>query len=84
MPEFKHHDLALLNPSFDSPSAEVIRATQARTYQISKLVDAKMLIPTEPNARQYTVGFANSYLLRGVVATLRAGVYSYLLKVQAL
>ena len=51
---------------------DVIPATRARTYQISKLVDAKMLIPTEPNARQYTVGFANSYLLRGVVATLRA------------
>ena len=52
--------------------ANVIPATRARTYQISKLVDAKMLIPTEPNARQYTVGFANSYLLRGVIAALRA------------
>ena len=52
--------------------ADVISATRARTYQISKLVDAKMLIPTEPNARQYTVGFANSYVLSGVVATLRA------------
>ncbi len=52
--------------------ANAIPATRARTYQISKLVDAKMLIPTEPNARQYTVGFANSYLLRGVIAALRA------------
>lgn len=31
-----------------------------------------MLILTEPNARQYTVGFANSYLLCGVIAALRA------------
>lgn len=52
--------------------ADVIPATRARTYQISKLVDAKMLIPTEPSSRQYTVGFANSYLLRRVVAALRA------------
>lgn len=52
--------------------AEVIPASRARTYQIGKLVDAKMLMPTEPNSRQYTVGFANSYLLRGVVTALRA------------
>ena len=52
--------------------AAIIPDPRARTYQISKLVNAKMLIPTEPNARQYTVGFANSYLLRGVIAALRA------------
>jgi len=52
--------------------AAIIPATRTRTYQISKLVEAKMLIPTEPNARQYTVDFANSYLLRGVVTALRA------------
>lgn len=52
--------------------AEAIPATRARTYQISKLVDAKMLIPIEPGARQYTMGFSNSYLLRGVIMALRA------------
>lgn len=52
--------------------AEAIPATRARTYQISKLVGAKMLIPIEPGARQYTMGFSNSYLLRGVIMALRA------------
>lgn len=52
--------------------AEAIPATRARTYQISKLVGARMLIPIEPGARQYTMGFSNSYLLRGVIMALRA------------
>ena len=52
--------------------AEAIPATRARTYQISKLVGAKMLIPIESGARQYTMGFSNSYLLRGVIMALRA------------
>lgn len=52
--------------------SEAIPATRARTYQISKLVGAKMLIPIEPGARQYTMGFSNSYLLRGVIMALRA------------
>lgn len=41
-----------------------------RTYQIGKLVDAKMLQPVEPGARYYTLGFLNP-LLRGVVRALR-------------
>ncbi len=41
-----------------------------RTYQIKKLVERKMLHPIAPNARQYTLGFDNSYLMRGVIHTL--------------
>jgi Fic family protein len=41
-----------------------------RTYQIRKLLDAGMLQPVRPNARQYTLGFTHNLLLRGVVKTL--------------
>lgn len=41
-----------------------------RTYQIRKLVESGMLQPTQPNARQYTVGFAHNVLLRGVIKAL--------------
>lgn len=46
-----------------------MNATQ-RTYQIKKLVERKMLQPIAPNARQYTIGFDNSYLMRGVINAL--------------
>ena len=41
-----------------------------RTYQIKKLVAKKMLQPITENARQYTIGFSNNYLIRGVVRAL--------------
>lgn len=41
-----------------------------RTYQISKLVNAGMLVPIAANARQYTIGFLRNKLLRGVVQAL--------------
>lgn len=41
-----------------------------RTYQIKKLVERKMLQPIAPNARQYTLGFDNNYLIRGVIHAL--------------
>lgn len=41
-----------------------------RTYQIKKLVERKMLHPIAPNARQYTLGFDSSYLIRGVIHAL--------------
>lgn len=43
-----------------------------RTYQIRKLVERHMLAPTHEGARQYTVGFSNSYLIRGVIRALSA------------
>jgi len=43
-----------------------------RTYQIRKLVERKMLMPIKEGARQYTLGFSNSYLLRGIVRALSA------------
>jgi hypothetical protein len=41
-----------------------------RTYQIKKLVERKMLQPVGPSARQYSIGFDNSYLMRGVIQAL--------------
>lgn len=41
-----------------------------RTYQIRKLVERKMLVPIHEGARQYTVGFSNNYLIRGVIQAL--------------
>ena len=41
-----------------------------RTYQIKKLVERKMLQPIKEGARQYTIGFSNNYLMRGVVRAL--------------
>lgn len=43
-----------------------------RTYQIRKLVERHMLQPLKPGARQYTIAFANNYLMRGVIAALTA------------
>lgn len=42
-----------------------------RTYQLKKLVDQGMLLPLSPGARQYTIGFSNNYLIRGVIKALR-------------
>lgn len=44
--------------------------TTQRTYQVKKLVERKMLQPIQPNARQYTMGFTNNYLMRGVIHAL--------------
>jgi Fic family protein len=41
-----------------------------RTYQIRKLVSNGMLQPIHADARQYTLGFSNNMLLRGVVRAL--------------
>lgn len=41
-----------------------------RTYQIGKLVERRMLAPIRDGARQYTVGFANNFLIRGVIRAL--------------
>jgi Fic family protein len=41
-----------------------------RTYQIRKLVESGMLQPIQAGARQYSIGFSHSILLRGVVQAL--------------
>jgi Fic family protein len=43
-----------------------------RTYQIKKLVERKMLQPVSEGSRQYTFGFSNNYLMRGVIKALSA------------
>jgi Fic family protein len=44
-------------------------ATQ-RTYQLKKLVERQMLQPIKAGARQYTIGFSSSFLIRGVIMAL--------------
>jgi hypothetical protein len=41
-----------------------------RTYQVGKLVERGMLAPIREGARQYTIGFANNFLIRGVIRAL--------------
>lgn len=57
----KAGDLAAIMPDLNA---------NQRTYQIRKLVDQKMLQPTREGSRQYTAGFANNYLIRGVIKAL--------------
>lgn len=40
------------------------------TYQIRKLVERRMLNPVREGARQYTIGFSHSFLIRGVIRAL--------------
>jgi len=54
----------------DLASAMPSMTVAQRTYQIRKLVDRKMLLPIKEGARQYTLGFSNSYLMRGIVHAL--------------
>lgn len=51
------------------PSMPGLNSAQ-RTYQIKKLVARKMLQPIVTGARQYTIGFDNNYLVRGVIHAL--------------
>lgn len=46
-------------------------SSSQRTYLIKKLVVQGMLLPISEGARQYTIGFSNSYLIRGVIKSLR-------------
>ncbi|MBP7178850.1 MAG: Fic family protein [Moraxellaceae bacterium] len=57
----KAADLAKAMPSLSAAQ---------RTYQIKRLVERRMLQPINPGARQYTIAFANNYLMRGVIAAL--------------
>jgi Fic family protein len=41
-----------------------------RTYQIRKLVARGMLVPIREGARQYSIGFSNNHLIRGVIEAL--------------
>ncbi|MDY0282729.1 MAG: Fic family protein [Salinivirgaceae bacterium] len=52
-----------------SPAMPGMTSAQ-RTYQIRKLVERKMLLPIKEGARQYTLGFSNSFLLRGIIRAL--------------
>ena len=61
-------------PSAKTETKAVVRCPlgMLRKVRISlkKLVERKMLQPIQPNARQYTIGFENSYLMRGVIHAL--------------
>jgi Fic family protein len=53
------------------PVLKDLNANQ-RSYRIKQLVNDKLLAPIEEGARQYTMCFRNSRLLRGVIAALVA------------
>lgn len=46
-------------------------SSSQRTYLIRKLIGQGMLLPISEGARQYTIGFSSSYLIRGVIKALR-------------
>ena len=52
----------------DLPMPEMTAAQ--RTYQVKKLVERGMLLPIKEGARQYTIGFSNNYLMRGIIKAL--------------
>jgi Fic family protein len=57
----KAADFTIAMPNLSAPQ---------RTYQIRKLVERKMLEPISPGARQYTIGFSSSYLMRSIIRAL--------------
>ena len=57
--------------SADLASALPDLSASQRTYLIKKLVSQGMLLPINEGARQYTIGFSNNYLIRGVIKGLR-------------
>jgi Fic family protein len=59
--EFKAADLDAILPGL---------TMRQRSYQLNKLLDAHMICPIKNGARTYTLNFANSYLLRGVIHAL--------------
>ena len=63
------HITAKIGVAKASDLATAMTPTQ-RTYQIKKLVERNMLQPIKDGARQYTIGFSNSYLMRGVIHAL--------------
>lgn len=54
----------------DLDSAMPGSKSSQRTYMIGKLLGQGMLQPIRPYARQYTIGFSNNVLLRGVIRAL--------------
>lgn len=54
----------------DLKAAMPTLSERQRTYQIGKLIERGMLAPIREGARQYTIGFANSFLIRGVIRAL--------------
>ncbi|OAM35544.1 cell filamentation protein Fic [Eikenella sp. NML080894] len=60
--EIKAGDLKVLFPSM-SPNQ--------RTYQIKKLVDKKFISPKGKGLRSYEPNFINSYLIRGIISSLK-------------
>ena len=56
--------------SVDLAAAMPDMSSAQRTYQIKKLVERKMLQPIKEGARQYTIGFSNNYLMRGIIRAL--------------
>lgn len=58
----KAQDLSIIDSTMNS---------RAKTYQISKMVDAKMLARVEENGRIYVPSFMNNSLLRSIIKSLK-------------
>jgi Fic family protein len=59
-----------ISKAADYASAMPRMNSAQRTYQIRKLVERNMLMPIASGARQYTIGFSNNVLLRGIIQAL--------------
>jgi Fic family protein len=59
--EFKARDIEEVMPQLSS---------RQRTYQLTKMIDARMIQPVKPNTRTYTIQFTTSALIRGVMHML--------------
>jgi hypothetical protein len=60
--EFKHYDLTLIEPAFDSPLTDLI-------IDLNHLVDKKML--QRIGFKDYVISFGDNYLLRSIMKVLR-------------
>jgi len=55
--------------------------SRQKSYMMSKLKNKKMMMPTQPGGRIYTISFGNNYLLRAVIEVLdQKGFVSEFLK----
>jgi len=73
--EFEILSYLIKTPEMAIKSSELekigIKKTQQKTYAMKKLKEKRMISPTKENGRIYTIIFANNYLLRSIIKTLK-------------
>lgn len=65
----KDHEMSIKSADLEKILGEESPVQRSRI--LKKLKDRAMLIPLKENGRIYTIGFANNYLLRGIIHVLR-------------